>query len=568
MINRRGFFFNTKTTNMKKTGAEIIVHMLEKKGIEIIAGIPGSANLPLYKVLHDSKIKHVLARHEQGAGFIAQGMARSTGKAAVCFATSGPGATNLLTAIADARLDSVPVVAFTGQVATTLIGTDAFQEIDTYGLTIPVTKHNFSARSAGELLKIIPEAFRIAESGRPGPVVIDVPRDVQLQEHTFDEWPDFHEVESLNSIDSSSLPDIADAINNSSRPIIIYGAGIIESKSEQLLLRMAEKNNIPVSSTMRGLGAFNPSHPLYLGMIGMHGTRCANNLIEQSDLVLALGFRFDDRATGKVSDFCKEARIIHVDVDKAEIGKIKPADLSINADLHIFLKSVIPLIDVNDRKEWIHHVNKCRQKMPYLKEPGYDDVFHPLRIIQEVAEHVTEDTIITTDVGQHQMWVAMKYPFSKSRTFLTSGGLGTMGFGVPAAIGASLANPGKKVVCFSGDGSFLMNIQEMATIAEQRPHLAILVFNNGCLGLVRQQQELFYDKKYIASKFYAIPDFKMIAEGFGIRSVDLGREDDPLAALKSALQLDEPVFINIPVDFAENVFPMVPPGSANKIMIG
>lgn len=566
--NRRGFFFNSKTRIMKKTGAEIIVHMLEKKGIWIIAGIPGSANLPLYKVLHDSKIKHVLARHEQGAGFIAQGMARSTGKAAVCFSTSGPGATNLLTAIADARLDSVPVVAFTGQVATSLIGTDAFQEIDTYGLTIPVTKHNFLAHSAAELLKIIPEAFHIAESGRPGPVVIDVPRDVQLQEHTFDEWPEFIENKSEDNIDQSRLQEIADTINNSRRPVIIYGAGIIESKSERLLLRLAEKNKIPVASTLRGLGAFDPSHLLYMGMIGMHGTRCANNLIEKADIVIALGFRFDDRATGKVSEFCKNARIIHVDVDKAEIGKIKSANLSINADLQVFLESVIPFINVNGRKEWIREVIDSKKQMPYLKEPGYDDVFHPLRIIDEVAGNVAEDTIITTDVGQHQMWVAMKYPFRKSRTFLTSGGLGTMGFGVPAAIGAALANPGRKVVCFSGDGSFLMNMQEMATIAEQRPNMAILLFNNGCLGLVRQQQELFYDKKFIASKFYALPDFTMIAEGFGIRSFDLSKEDDPIVALRKALNLKGPVFINVPVDFSENVFPMVPPGSANKVMIG
>jgi acetolactate synthase-1/2/3 large subunit len=553
---------------MKQTGAEIIIRLLEKKGIKIIAGIPGSANLPLYKVLHDSNIKHVLARQEQGAGFIAQGMARSTGKAAVCFATSGPGATNLLTAIADAKLDSVPVVAFTGQVATTLIGTDAFQEIDTYGLTIPITKHNFLARSAGELLEIIPEAFRIAESGRPGPVVIDVPRDVQLQEHTFEKWPDFHEKNIQDKIDKDNLSIIAGKINNSAQPVILYGAGIIESGSEELLLELAEKNNIPVASTLRGLGAFNPSHPLYLGMLGMHGTKYANQLTEQADLVIALGFRFDDRATGKVAEFCKNAQIIHVDIDKAEIGKIKPANLSINADLHTFLESVIPLAEVNSREEWINKVNSLREQMPYVKAPENGDVFHPLRIIDEVAAHVPDDTIITTDVGQHQMWVAMKYPFRRSRTFLTSAGLGTMGFGVPAALGAALANPGKKVVCFSGDGSFMMNMQEMATIAEEKPNMVILLFNNGYLGLVRQQQELFYDKKFIGSQFHALPDFTLIAKGFGIKAFDLSKEENPLTVLKNALKYNDPVFINIPINFSENVFPMVPPGAANKTMIG
>ncbi len=552
---------------MKHTGAEIIIRLLEKKGIEIIAGIPGSANLPLYKALHGSKIKHVLARQEQGAGFIAQGMARSTGKAAVCFATSGPGATNLLTAIADAKLDSIPVVAFTGQVSTSLIGTDAFQEIDTYGLTIPITKHNFLARSAGELLEIIPEAFRIAESGRPGPVVVDLPKDIQMQEHTFDKWPEFHEKKKPDIIDDNSIGIIAESINSAKKPMILYGAGIIESKSEGFLLQLAEKNFIPVTSTLRGLGGFNPNHPLYLGMIGMHGTRYANQLIEQADLVIALGVRFDDRVTGKVTEFCSNARIIHIDIDKAEIDKIKPSYQSIHTDLHAFLETILPRVNQNQRAEWITSVKETKNKLPYIVAPD-NDPFHPLRVIDEVAASVPADTIISTDVGQHQMWVAMKYPFTRPRTFLTSGGLGTMGFGVPAAIGAAFANPAKKVVCFSGDGSFLMNIQEMATIAEEKPNLAIVLFNNGYLGLVRQQQELFFDKIFIGSQFHALPDFSAIAKGLGIKSYDLEKESDPLTVLKKALELNEPVFINVPIKFSENVFPMVPPGAANKTMIG
>ena len=553
---------------MTYTGAEIIVRMLEQKGIEIIAGIPGSANLPLYQVLHDSTIKHVLTRHEQGAGFIAQGMARSTGKAAVCFATSGPGTTNLLTAIADAKLDSVPIVAFTGQVPTSLIGTDAFQEIDTYGLTIPITKHNFLVRSAAELLDVIPQAFHIAESGRPGPVVIDIPKDVQLQQCTFDAWPEFHAPTKLSFRDKDNAEEIAAMINASARPIFFVGAGIIESGAEKQLLQFAEKNSIPVTSTLRGLGCFPPSHPLYLGMIGMHGTKYANQLIEEADLVIALGVRFDDRATGKVSEFCKNAKIIHVDIDKAEINKIKPSHVSVIADILSFIESVAPYIESNTRNKWLAEVQVKKNEFPYVSAPDNGDIFHPLRIIDEIAKHVPSDTIISTDVGQHQMWVAMKYPFTKSRTFLTSGGLGTMGFGVPAGIGAALANPGKKVVCFSGDGSLLMNIQEMATIVEQKPNIAIVLFNNGHLGLVRQQQELFFGQKYIASQFHAIPDFTAIAKGFGLAAIDLGKSDNPLQELERTLAIREPVFINVPIEYSENVFPMVPPGSANKTMIG
>ncbi|MBN1768525.1 MAG: biosynthetic-type acetolactate synthase large subunit [Prolixibacteraceae bacterium] len=552
---------------MKYSGAEIIVHLLEKKGIDTIAGIPGSANLPLYRALHDSKIKHVLARHEQGAGFIAQGMARSTGKAAVCFATSGPGATNLLTAIADAKLDSVPVVAFTGQVATSLIGTDAFQEIDTYGLTIPITKHNFLVRSAAELLDVIPEAFRIAETGRPGPVVIDVPKDVQQQVCEFGQWPGFHEPTKPQVIEKQLIDKIAQAIHYAVKPVIMFGAGIIESGSCQLLRLLAEKNNIPLTSTMRGLGAISPEHPLYVGMIGMHGTKYANRITEEADLILALGLRFDDRATGKVSEFCRNAQIIHVDIDKAEINKIKPAFMSVNADLHDFLSLLIPSVDKKERREWLDECYETKDALPYVVAPLNGDVFHPLRIIDEVAASIPADSIITTDVGQHQMWVAMKYPITSPRTFLTSGGLGTMGFGVPTAIGAALANPGKKVVAFSGDGSFMMNMQELATIADEKPNMAILLFNNGTLGLVRQQQELFFDKKYIGSKFKSTPDFAGIAKCFGLKSIDLEKVSDPLGALHEALQLNEPVFINVPVNADENVFPMVPPGAANKVMI-
>jgi acetolactate synthase-1/2/3 large subunit len=574
---------------MKKTGAEIIIHLLEERGIEIISGIPGSANLPLYDALSNSRIIHVLARHEQGAGFIAQGMARSTGKAAVCFATSGPGTTNLLTAIADAKLDSVPIVAITGQVPTSMIGKDAFQEIDTYGLTIPITKHNFLVRSAEELLTVIPEAFIIAESGRPGPVVIDVPKDVQLQ---YCEVPDelsrnvgkyeqiadwFHDNRKSKDYQSgqksnicgevATIDDIMSQLNNSIRPVILYGAGIIESNSEAELLNFAEKNNIPVISTLRGLGAFPGSHPLYLGMIGMHGTKHANQLIEEADIVLALGVRFDDRATGKITEFCSKAKIIHIDIDKAEIDKIMISYKSICIDLKSFFINALPLLKNDNRKEWIVTVETMKRRNQQISY-NENDIFHPVSLIKKVATHIPENSIITTDVGQHQMWVAMNYPINSSRSFLTSAGLGTMGFGLPAAIGASLANPDKKVVCFTGDGSIHMNIQELATLAEVSANVTVIIFNNGFLGLVRQQQELFYGKRYIASQFNVRPDLVMVARGFGIKSFDLEKENKPEETLKEALSLDGPVVINVPVSSTENVFPMVPPGAANRIMIG
>jgi acetolactate synthase-1/2/3 large subunit len=552
---------------MKYTGAEIIVHLLEQKGIEIIAGIPGGANLPLYYAMNGSKIKHVLARHEQGAGFIAQGIARSTGKAAVCFATSGPGSTNLLTAIADAKLDSVPVVAITGQVPTSLIGTDAFQEIDTYGLTIPITKHNFLVRSVEELLKVIPEAFYIAESNRPGPVVIDVPKDIQLQECSFDAWPEFKKPSKPGPLSVKETTQLSVLINSAKKPLLFVGAGIIESGAEQLLLELSERNNIPVTSTLRGLGCFPPTHALYLGMIGMHGTKYANKLIEEADLVIALGVRFDDRATGKANEFCANATIIHVDIDKSELSKIKPAHFNIHGNIRTILQGILPHIAQNKRTEWIAEIEHMKKELPYVSPPVDGNPFHPLRIIQEVANQIPSNSIISTDVGQHQMWVAQIYPFSKSRTFLTSGGLGTMGFGVPAAIGAALANPDKKVVCFSGDGSLLMNIQEMATMAENNLNIAIILFNNGCLGLVRQQQELFYNKNYVASQFHSLPDFAAIGNAFGIKGIDLKGSEHPLKEMADALQLKRPVIINIPINFSENVFPMVPPGAANVNMI-
>ena len=557
---------------MEFSGAEIIVKMLEQRGIDCLAGMPGGANLHIYKALYHSSIRHVLVRHEQAAGFIAQGMARSTGKAAVCLVTSGPGATNLLTAIADAKFDSVPMVAIAGQVAADLIGTDAFQEIDTYGLTIPITKHNFLVRSARDLLHLIPEAFYIAEQGRPGPVLIDVPKNVQQELVEFDEWPTFKSPHVSSAGEAVDWTAVLKELRQAQRPVIVAGAGIVEGGAEADLLRLSEQGGIPVCCTLRALGAFPADHPLYLGMLGMHGTPYANILLNEADLLVVLGARLDDRATGKIANFCPQARLLHVDLDGAELNKVKQAVVAVQAEVGGFLNELLERLenysDLEPIAAWQTRIRAAKAERPYLSEPAVEDVFHPLRIIDEVAAVASEDALVVTDVGQHQMWVAMRYPFRRSRSLLTSAGLGTMGFGLPAALGAALAFPKRQVLCFTGDGSFLMNIQELATVADEQPDLKILLYDNRALGLVRQQQELFYGAEFIGSRYETQTDFVKVAEGFGIRAVDLACSAEPLSDLRDVLHVTGPVLIRIPVLEEEKVLPMVPPGAANHQMIG
>ncbi len=552
---------------MNLTGAEIIVKLLERQGITMIAGIPGGANLPLYNALHKSKIHHILTRHEQAAGFIAQGMTRTTGIVAVCFATSGPGATNLLTAIADANLDSIPIVAITGQVSAPLIGTDAFQEVDTYGMTIPITKHNFLIRSVEELFTVIPEAFSLAVSGRPGPVLIDVPKDIQQKRIEFDEWPHLGKALDSKPVVITEIEKAIELIHESKRPVLYIGGGMIHSGASDLLNQFAHKNSIPVASTLMGLGCISPSDPLYIGMLGMHGAQHTNSIVHKTDLLLAFGVRFDDRATGKLSHFCPNAKIIHIDIDCSEFDKIKSADLTIRGDIKEALAILTEKIPLNKRMEWNSFISNEKRNYPFPRKVP-DNPLHPFNLIHCIESIVPESSIITTDVGQHQMWVAQYYPFKRPRTLLTSGGLGTMGFGLPTALGAAFANPKERIICFSGDGSILMNIQELATLADYNLNVTIILFNNGHLGLVRQQQELFYDKNYIASKFITNPDFCTIAQGFGIRSYNLGGEEDIKALLQQALLQEGPCVVNVPIDHNLNVLPMVPPGAANYESIG
>ncbi len=551
---------------MLYNGAEIIVKLLERQEIKIIAGIPGGANLPIYDALHKSSIRHVLARHEQGAGFIAHGMARTTGQVAVCMGTSGPGSTNLLTAIADAKLDSVPIIAITGQVPTAMIGSNAFQEVDTYGLMRPITKANFFVRRAKDLFEIVPEAFRIAATGRPGPVAIDVPKDVQCEEVEFDAWPEPWRRQPSPAFDLAAIGQIAEMIHQAERPVLYVGGGVIASSAAEALTLLARKNSIPLASTLMGLGCFPPDDSLFLGMLGMHGKEYCNFVLEEADLLLALGVRFDDRATGNAKEFCLQASIVHIDIDQAEIDKNKSATFSVVGDVKQFLQALLPIIKKDSRQEWRSYIQLKKEEYSFMSEKNTNPL-NPLNLIRLISELVSPDTIISTDVGQHQMWTAQTYPFRRPRTLLTSGGLGTMGFGMPAAIGAALANPQKRVICISGDGSLLMNIQELATMAEQNLPVTTIIMNNGHLGMVRQQQELFYRNRVYASKFDLRPDFTAIAKGFGVAGYDLSESRDPVKALAQLLCRPGPSVINVPIDNIENVFPIVPPGAANRDMI-
>lgn len=550
----------------RMTGAELIICMLEQHGITSVSGIPGGAALPLYDALGNSRIRHILARHEQGAGFIAQGIARTTGKAAVCISSSGPGATNLMTAIADAKLDSVPLVCITAQVSSPMIGTDAFQEVDTYGMSIPITKHNYLVRNVQDLPGIIADAFRIAESGRPGPVWVDVPKDVQAAIIGIDELPPIMPKDPLPLFDAEKVTEAAAMINQAKRPILYIGGGIVASQSQQLVQSFAERAGLPTTMTLMGLGTIPQQHPLYLGMLGMHGARYTNMILQESDLLIVVGARFDDRAIGKAEQFCPDAKIIHVDIDRAEISKIKQPDIAINADAGQVLAMLLPQIEVNTRQAWNDHITQIKQEFP-LEQINKSDPLSHFGLIAAVADAVDNDAIITTDVGQHQMWVAQAYPLCRPRQWLTSGGLGTMGFGLPAAIGAALAEPSRKIVCFTGDGSIMMNIQEMATAAEHNLDIKIILMNNQALGMVHQQQTLMFNEHIVASAYPYQTDFVTIAKGFGLHTCDLNKESDPHAALQAAIDRPGPCLIHALIDVSEKVWPMVLPGDANIDMV-
>lgn len=556
----------TTSGKTRFTGAQLIVHLLERQGISIVSGIPGGTVLPLYDALSQStQIRHVLARHEQGAGFIAQGMARTQGKPAVCMACSGPGATNLVTAIADARLDSIPLICITGQVPSSMIGTDAFQEVDTYGISIPITKHNYLVRDIAELPQVISDAFRIAQSGRPGPVWIDIPKDVQTAEIDIETFPEPGGRAPAPEFSAQSVQDAAAMINAAKRPVLYLGGGAINAAEQ--VREFAEKANLPTTMTLMALGMLPKAHPRSLGMLGMHGARSTNFILQESDLLIVLGARFDDRAIGKTEQFCPNAKIIHVDIDRAELGKIKQPHVAIQGDVGEVLAQLIPQTHATENAEWCDLVAQLQQEFPSAIPTEGDPLSH-YGLINAVASCVDDSAIITTDVGQHQMWTAQAYPLNRPRQWLTSGGLGTMGFGLPAAVGAALANPDRKVICFSGDGSLMMNIQEMATAAENQLDVKIILMNNEALGLVHQQQSLFYKQGVFAATYPGMINFMQIAAGFGLHTCDLNAAEDAQAALQEAISRPGPALIHVRIDPEQKVYPMVPPGAANTEMVG
>lgn len=572
---------------MKKTGAEIIVKMLEMHGVKKVAGIPGGSILPLYDELSRSNLHHVLVRQEQAGGFIAQGMARTTGVPAVCLATSGPGAMNLLTSVADARCDSIPIIAITGQVNTNLIGTDAFQEADTFGLSFPITKHSMMVKSAKELLTAIPKAFEICMTGRPGPVLIDVPRNVQLETCEFEKWPEPYKAQKEKYEEDFSAA--AKMILASKKPVLYLGGGCNSPEASKALRDFIKTVRMPVVSSLMGLGAIPKSNKDFAGMVGMHGSYSANVAMHDSDLVIAAGVRFDDRATGVVSKFCPKAKIIHIDIDAAEINKIISANLSYVAKV----EDAIPLLTkalekackeekendlVKERENWCNKIievsanntsNQCGVPKAEEKNKNFINSVNPRTFIESVPSLAEKagtkktDLLVTTDVGQHQMWAAQYYPIEEPRTFLTSGSLGTMGFGLPVAIGAAFANPDKRVVCFSGDGSIMMNIQELATLAENNLNVTVIVFENGTLGMVYQQQKFLFDKTYSASEFIASPDLLKIAQGFGIEAIDADSDPDWFKKAFDPKRKNKPCFVRVRVDPEETVLPFVPGGKAN-----
>ena len=550
---------------IRRTGAELTIDLLKRQGVTLVTGIPGGANLPLYDALSRSAIRHVLARHEQGAGFIAQGMARVSGCPAVCFATSGPGATNVLTALADAKLDSIPLICITGQVPLTLIGSDAFQEVDIYGMSLPVTKHNFLIRAVEELLEVIPEAFRIAVSGRPGPVLIDIPKDVQQAGITFPTWPEPGRAEIPRAARAEAITAAAHAIEASARPILYLGGGVIHAGAAPLARALARRGDLPTVMTLMALGALEADSPLSLGMLGMHGAAATNHALHRCDLLIAVGARFDDRATGRRTAFCPNATVIHLDIDASEIHKVRQADIPLQGHVAPTLELLLRHLKPMTRLAWREEVSELQRCHP--APAAHEELRRPRGLIRAVADLLGPDAVVVTDVGQHQMWTAQAYPFNRPRQWLTSGGLGTMGFGLPAAIGAALAEPERPVICFSGDGSILMNLQELATASESRLNLKVVLLNNGALGLVRQQQDLFYGGNRFASDLNGTPDFCSIARGFGWSTFDLAEAGYDPGLLAVALRTPGPRLIHVPIDGAERVYPIVPPGAANHQML-
>jgi len=548
---------------MKLTGAQILCESMAREGVEVIFGILGGAILPLYDTLPQyPQLRHILVRHEQCAAHAADGYARITGKVGVCFATSGPGATNLVTGIANAHLDSVPMVAITGQVAMPFIGKDAFQEIDITGITLPVTKQNYLALDVSSLARMVKEAFYIARSGRPGPVLIDVPRDVFMGQAEF-HYPNRVDLPSYKPTlkgHPTQINKAAKLISESQRPVIIAGHGVITSGAYAELRHLAETAQIPVVTTLLGISCFPESHVLSYGMLGMHGLAYANLAVDDSDLVIAIGMRFDDRVTAKVSAFAPHARIVHIDIDPAEIGKNVRVDVPIVGDVKAVLQALNKIITPVENVDWIRKIDNWRREHPSLDIRDTDQLL-PQYIVRQIYEVTQGEAIISTGVGQNQMWAAQHYYYDRPNSFISSGGLGTMGFGLPSAIGTKVGCPDRPVWCIDGDGSFQMTMQELATIAQENLAVKIAIMDNGYLGMVRQWQELFYEKRYVATPLSG-PDFIKIAEAYGIPALRVTRREEVVPAIQKSMEVEGPFLIDFKIEPEENVYPMVPPGAS------
>jgi len=547
---------------MKMTGAQILCESLVKEGVEAIFGFPGGVILPVYDILPQyPQLHHILVRHEQGAAHAADGYARVTGKVGVCLATSGPGATNLVTGIANAYLDSAPMVAITGQVAKPFIGKDAFQEIDITGITLPITKHNYLVLDVDSLARTVKEAFYLARTGRPGPVLIDIPRDVFIEQTEF-HYPNKVDLPGYKPTmqgHPAQIKKAAKLINEALRPVIIAGRGIIISRAYDELKKLAEAAQLPVVSTLLGIGSFPESHVLSYGMLGMHGMAYANMAVNAADLVIAIGMRFDDRATGKVSGFAPHARIIHIDIDPAEIGKNVRVDVPIVGDVKMVLNTLNKLIVPTERIDWVKQLDEWRRERPLISIRDTKSLL-PQYVINKIYETTHGEAIIVTGVGQNQMWAAQHYCYNKPNSLISSGGLGTMGFELPAAMGAKIGSPDDTVWCVAGDGGFQMTIQELATIVQEQAAVKIAILNNGYLGMIKQWQELFYGRRYVASPL-TCPDFLKIAEAYRLPALRVTRKEEVIPAIEQAMEHQGPFLIDFMVDPDENVYPMVLPGA-------
>jgi acetolactate synthase-1/2/3 large subunit len=543
------------------TGAELLIDLLAKHGVKEVFGYPGGAIMPIYDALYGAPVKHYLTRHEQGAGFAAVGYARSTGKLGVCFATSGPGATNLITSLADAMMDSVPLLAITGQVPTAAIGSDAFQEVDVLGMSLSCTKHSYMVERAEDLAEILQEAIHLAQSGRPGPVLVDIPKDIQLAQVSYHPW--LAQDDALPNLSAEQVSKANQLLADAKQPVAYIGGGVQMADAQTQLMAFLNQSSMPAVSTLKGLGSVLPEYTYNLGMLGMHGTQAANIAVQECDLLVCIGARFDDRVTGNLAKFASKAKVIHLDIDAAEVGKRKPVQASLVADLKESLPQLNP---PKTNPLWLAQVANLKQQHAWRYDYPGETVYAPY-LLNKLSQLMPKNGVVCCDVGQHQMWVAQHMHFSHPSNHLSSGGAGTMGFGLPAAIGAQIARPDDFVVTVSGDGSIMMNIQELATIRRNNLPVKILVIDNQRLGMVRQWQQLFFDGRYSETNLSDNPDFVQLAAVFGIKGQTITRADEVDAAVEALVASQGPYILHACIDDKENVWPLVPPGAANDQML-